>query len=44
MERLEDCMPYNDVTNLVMITKMKMIDDMACGYGTLRITAVRRLH
>jgi len=37
-------MPYYDVANLVLIVKHKrlndtnIIDDMACGYGTLGTT------
>jgi hypothetical protein len=34
-------MPYYDVANLVTITKTNMIDEMPCGYGTLRTTGVR---
>ena len=37
-------MPYCDVTNLVTVTKTNMIDEMPCGYGTLRTTAVRIRH
>jgi len=37
-------MPYYDVANLVTITKTNMIDEMACGYGTIRTTAVRIRH
>jgi len=34
-------MPYYDVGNLVTVTKTNMIDEMPCGYGTLRTTGVR---
>jgi hypothetical protein len=34
-------MPYHDLANLVTITKTNMIDEMPCGYGSLRTTAVR---
>jgi len=34
-------MPYHDVANLVTLTKTNMIDEMRCGYGTLRTTGVR---
>jgi hypothetical protein len=34
-------MPYYDVANLVTVTKTNMIDEMPCGYGTLRTTGVR---
>jgi len=37
-------MPYYDVANLATVTKMNMIDEMFCGYGTLRTTAVRIRH
>ena len=37
-------MRYYDIANLVTITKMNMIDEMPCGYGTLRTTAVRVQH
>jgi len=37
-------MPYNDVVNLVTVTKTNMIDEMPCGYGTLRTTGVRIWH
>jgi len=42
-------MPYYDIVNLPVIvkqqchTKMNIIDQMACGYGTVRTTAVRKL-
>jgi len=29
-------MPYYDITNLVTVTKMDMIDEMPCSYDTLR--------
>jgi hypothetical protein len=34
-------MPYYNVVNLVTVTKTNMIDEMLCGYGTLRTTGVR---
>jgi hypothetical protein len=34
-------MQYYDVANLVTVTKMNLIHEMPCGYGTLRSTAVR---
>jgi hypothetical protein len=37
-------MPYYDVANLVTVTKTNMIDEMPCGYGTLRTTGVRIRH
>jgi hypothetical protein len=37
-------MPYYDVANLVTATKTNMIDEMPCGYGTLRTTGVRIRH
>ena len=37
-------MPYYKVTNLVTVTKMNMIDEMPCAYGTLRTTALRIRH
>jgi len=37
-------MPYYDVANLVTVTKTNMIDEMPCGYGTLRTTGVRIQH
>jgi hypothetical protein len=37
-------MPYYDVANPVTVTKTNMIDDMPCGYGTLRTTGVRIRH
>jgi len=44
IEILEWCMPYDEVTNLVTVTKTNMIDDMPCAYGTLRTTALRIRH
>jgi len=35
-------MPYYDVVNLVTVSKTNMIDELPCGYGTLRTTGVRR--
>jgi len=37
-------MPYYDVTHLVTVTKINMIKEMPCGYGTLRSTGVRIQH
>jgi hypothetical protein len=37
-------MPYYDGANLVTVTKTSMIDEMLCGYGTLRTTGVRIRH
>ena len=37
-------MPYYDVANLVTVTKTNIIDEMPCGYGTLRTTGVRIRH
>jgi len=37
-------MPYYVVANLVTVTKTNMIDEMPCGYGTLRTTSVRIRH
>jgi hypothetical protein len=37
-------MPYYAVANLVTVTKTIMIDEMPCGYGTLRTTGVRIGH
>jgi hypothetical protein len=37
-------MPYYDVANLVTVTKMNMIYEMARGYGTIRTAAVRIWH
>jgi hypothetical protein len=37
-------MPYYDVANLVTVTKSNMVDEMPCGYGTLRTTGVRIWH
>jgi len=34
-------MPYYDVVNLVTVSKTNMIDELPCGYGTLRTTGVR---
>jgi len=31
-------MPYYNVANLVTIIKTNMIDELPCGYGTLRTT------
>jgi hypothetical protein len=37
-------MPYYDIVNLVTVTKTNMIDEMPCGYGTLRAAGVRLRH
>jgi hypothetical protein len=37
-------MPYYDVANLVTVPNTNMIDEMACGYGTITTTAVRMRH
>jgi len=37
-------MPYCDVVNHVTVTKTNMIDEIPCGYGTLRTIAVRIQH
>jgi len=37
-------MPYYDVANLVIVTKMNIIDGMPCGCGTLRTTGVKIWH
>jgi hypothetical protein len=37
-------MPYYDVANLVTVTKINMIDEMPCGYGTLQTTGVKIWH
>jgi hypothetical protein len=37
-------MPYYDVANLVTVTQTNMIDEIACGYGSLRTTGVRIRH
>jgi hypothetical protein len=29
-------MPYNDVKNLVTVTKRTVKDEMTCGYGSVR--------
>jgi hypothetical protein len=33
-------MPYDDVANFVTVTKMNLIHEMPCGYGTIRPAAV----
>ena len=33
-------MPYYDIANLVIVTKTNMIDEIPCGYETLRTTVV----
>jgi hypothetical protein len=37
-------MPHYDVVNLVTVTKTNMIDEMACGYGTISTAVVRIWH
>jgi hypothetical protein len=37
-------MPYDNVANLVTVTKTNMINKMLCSCGTLRTTAVRIWH
>jgi hypothetical protein len=37
-------MPYCDVANLLTVTKTNMIDEMPCGYETLKTTGVRIWH
>jgi hypothetical protein len=37
-------MPYYDAANLVTVTKMNLIYEMPCGYGTLRTTTWRIRH
>jgi len=37
-------MPFYDVVNLVTVTKTNMINEMPCGYGTLRTIGVRIRH
>jgi len=37
-------MPYYNVANLLTITKTNMINEMPCGYWTLRTTGVRIWH
>ena len=37
-------MPYYNVVNDVTVTKMNMIDEIPCGYGTLITTSVRIWH
>jgi len=37
-------MAYYDVANLATVTKTNIIDEMPCGYGTLRTTGVRIRH
>jgi hypothetical protein len=34
-------MAYYDEANHVTVTKTNIIDEMPCGYGTLRTTGVR---
>jgi len=44
IEWLWQYMPDWDVASLVTVTKTKIIDEMPCGYGTLRTTGVRIRH
>jgi hypothetical protein len=37
-------MAYYDVANLVTVTKTNIIDEISCGYGTLRTPGVRIWH
>jgi hypothetical protein len=37
-------MPYYDIVNLGTIRKTNIIDEMPCGYGTLRTTGMRIRH
>jgi len=37
-------MPLYDVANVVTVTKMNLILEIPCGYGTLRTSAVRIRH
>jgi hypothetical protein len=37
-------MRYDDVGNLVTVTKMNMIDKMPCGYETLSTITLRIWH
>jgi hypothetical protein len=37
-------MPYYAVANLVTVTKTIMINEMPCGYGTIRTTGMRIWH
>jgi hypothetical protein len=37
-------MPYYDIANLVTVRKTNMIDEMPCGYGTLRTTGMKIRH
>jgi len=32
-------MPYDEVANLVTVTKTNTIDEMPCAYGTLRVAS-----
>jgi hypothetical protein len=44
IERLRNYMRYHDVANLVTVTKTHMIDEMLCGYRTLKTTGVKISH
>jgi hypothetical protein len=44
IERLGSYLQYDDVENVVTVEMTYMIDEMHCGYGTLRTTEVRMLH
>jgi hypothetical protein len=37
-------MPYYDVANVVSVTKNNMINEMPCGYETLKTTGVKIWH
>jgi hypothetical protein len=37
-------MPYYDVANIVRVTKTNMINEMPCGYETLKTTGVKIWH
>jgi hypothetical protein len=37
-------MPYYDVANVVSVTKTNMINEMPCGYETLKTTGVKIWH
>jgi hypothetical protein len=44
IEILKYGMPDYDVANFLTVTKMNMIDDMPCTYGTVRTVPERILH
>jgi len=41
IERLRQYMPYDDVANLVNVTKTNMINETPCVSGTLTTTPMR---